>query len=470
MKEDIGQQAIAALEGIVGASRLLTDPESIEHYGQDWTKTGPVEALAVALPSDTDQVSKILKYCSDQEYAVVPSGGRTGLAGGAMACKGEVILSLERMNKILRFDPIGATITVEAGVTTQAVQEAAAEHGLFFGLDLASKGSSQIGGNIATNAGGTKLIKYGGMREQVLGIEAVLPSGEILDLNTSLRKNNVGYDLKQLFIGSEGTLGIVTKATLKLMPAPKNLRAMLMAVPDFSKVTELFSMCSKHHLAPTAFEFFSDQALAVVLKHNSSLKAPFATDAKYYVLLEVEDHGSAEEAMGCYCEAAMEASLIEDAVISYSSDDFNSIWSLRENISESLATDGRVAKNDIALAICDLAGYLEEILALTNQNADINIVLFGHIGDGNIHINYTAPFDLSEEQFKGQVKDLEEKYFSILKKYRGSISAEHGIGILKKPQLPISCTQLQIDLMRQIKKCIDPKGIMNPGKIFDSKI
>jgi len=467
MADGVVEQIRSDLEKVVGSMYLKVDTPSVEHYGQDWTKSGPVNAVAVVLPANTQEVSQVLRYCNEHQYAVVPSGGRTGLAGGAMACNGEIIVSLERMNKVVNFDPIGSTIVVQAGVTTQKVQEIAAENNLFFGLDLASKGSSQIGGNIATNAGGTKLIKYGGMREQVLGLEAVLPNGDILDLNTSLRKNNVGYDLKQLFIGSEGTLGIVTQATLKLITPPKNLRTILMSVANFSKVTKLFGMCSKYQIAPTAFEFFSDKALNVVLKHRSDLKSPLSVSAKYYVLIEAEDLGEIEEAFGSFCEKAMEESLVDDAVISCSSEDFHSMWALRESISESIAVDGHVYKNDIALAISDLDKYLEEILKVAEETIELDVVLFGHIGDGNIHINYTAPFEMDKSLFKKQVGELEKVFFEILKKYRGSISAEHGIGTLKKSQLSVSCSPLQISLMKQIKKTFDPKGIMNPGKVFD---
>lgn len=435
--------------------------------------------MCIVLPLTTEEVSQVLAYCHANELAVTPSGGRTGLCAGAVASEGEVVLSLSRMSKILNVDSTGLTITAEAGVATEALQEAAKKVGLFFPLDLASKGSCHIGGNIATNAGGVKLIKYGGTREQVLGIEVVLANGSILDMNVALRKNNSGYDLKHLFIGSEGTLGIVTKAVLRLMPKPRNLQLAIMAVESFENIPKILTECSLAAISVTAFEFFTQVAHRIVLARLAGARTPFAAISPFYVLVEIEQPGSEPE-MESLLEKLFDAGLITDATIAANSTQFKEFWGLRENITESLAAHGQVRKNDISLAIDQLDPFVKELEKLLGRLTaaeaskgisgpanTLELVLFGHIGDGNLHINYVSPKERNPKEFQAAARVIEEEIFKLLTKFKGSISAEHGIGLTKKKDLHFTRTAEEVSWMRQTKKMWDPKGILNPGKIFD---
>ena len=467
MTKQIAPNAIIELRNIVGPRYVLESAEDLAVYGNDWTKRYIPDPLCIVLPANTNEVCTVAKYCNEHGLCIVPSGGRTGLAGGAVAIKKEVVLSLTRMNRIDPIDPVSMTIQCEAGATTESLQLAAAAVGLYFPLDLASKGSSQIGGNIATNAGGLKVIRFGNMRDSVAGIEVVLPSGEILNLNSNLRKDNTGYDLKHLFIASEGTLGIITRASIKLQPRLNNLRISCMGVSSFQKITEVLKVCNLNSIRPTAFEFFIHDALEIVLKHNNSLKNPFPKEFSHYVLLEIDDeNGSLLEDL---LEKLFAAGHIEDAVVSSSSADFKGLWALRENITESLSAYGHVRKNDIALAIERLGAFILEMEAeLKTSPAEIKVILFGHIGDGNIHINYICKREVLDFQsFQEQARKVEERVFRIIKNYRGSISAEHGIGLTKKADISFTRTAAEVNIMREIKRIFDPNWTMNPGKIFD---
>ena len=462
------QEAIRFFKSVVGETYVLCGADDLKSWGTDWTKVFEPTPLCVVLPATTADVSRVLRYCNENELAITPSGGRTGLCAGAVASSGEVVLSLSRMTKITQVDSVGLTITAEAGVTTQALQEAAKQAGLFFPLDLAAKGTSQIGGNIATNAGGVKLIRYGGTREQVLGIEVVLANGDVLDMNVALRKNNSGYDLKHLFIGSEGTLGVVTKAVLRLMPPPRNLQLAVMAVDSFEKIPRILAECGKAAVSITAFEFFTQVAHRIVLQRLAGAKSPFSEMSAFYVLLEIEQPGQEPE-MERLLEILLEAGLINDATIAASSAQFKELWGLRENITESLAAHGQVRKNDIALAIDKLAGFVKalESLLATKKPKDMDLVLFGHIGDGNLHINYVSPKSRDAKEFHQEARGIEEEVFRLLAEFKGSISAEHGIGLTKKKDLHFTRTAAEVEWMRLTKKMWDPKGILNPGKIFD---
>jgi FAD/FMN-containing dehydrogenase len=371
------------------------------------------------------------------------------------------------MNKILKVDPISLSIVAEAGVTTQALQDAAANAGFFFPLDLAAKGSCHIGGNIATNAGGLKLIRFGGTREQVLGVEVVLANGEVLDLNYNLRKNNTGYDLKQLFIGAEGTLGIVTKATLKMVSKPRNVQLACLGMDGFPSVLEVMKEINLYGLQVTAFEFFTRKAHEVVLRHFPSIKSPFEQRAEIYVLLEVEEGLGSGGVLEPFLESMLNKELIMDGVLAQSSTEFKALWSLRENITESIQAHGHVRKNDIALPIDRLGEYIDEMMHVVRQCAgNIEVLLFGHLGDGNLHLNYVGDFSMDAGEFQKLARMTEEKVFGLLPKYRGSISAEHGIGMLKRKDLHFSRSGGEISLMRRLKDVLDPANIMNPGKIF----
>lgn len=461
-------QAIKHFRQLLGDQYVLTSASDLEAYGRDWTRLHAPTPKAILLPGTTADVSAIMRYCTQNKVAVVPSGGRTGLAGGAVASNGEVVVSMNRFNQIENVDPIGLTIRVQAGITTQQVQEAAREAGLFFPLDLAAKGSCQIGGNIATNAGGVKFIRFGGMREQVLGLEVVLPNGDVLDMNTTLRKNNTGYDLRQLFIGAEGTLGIVTRATLRLAPEPRNVQVAVMAVETFPDIPKILGVCNRAGVTITAFEFFTKVAHEIVLKNALGARTPFEKISPFYVLLEVEDGPSGGGVMESLLEKIFEAGLITDAVIAQSAAQFKELWGLRENITESIAKHGHARKNDISLGIDQLTDFIADLeQEMAKAPKDMHLVLFGHIGDGNLHINYVGPKSEPFAEFQARAREVEKRIFDLLGTYKGSISAEHGIGLTKKKDLGYSRTPAEVEIMRQIKRVLDPSGIMNPGKIFD---
>ncbi len=453
----------------LGVSYVLTDANDLQTFGRDWTTLFDACPTAVLLPANTDEVSRLLKYCHEHSLPVVPSGGRTGLAGGAVASQGEYVLSLSRMNKILSINTKAMYISVEAGVTTQMVQEEAARNGVFFALDLAAKGSSQIGGNISTNAGGLKLIRYGGMREQVLGLEVVLADGRVLDLNTPLRKNNTGYDLKHLFIGAEGTLGVITRATLKLMPQPRFFQSAILGVASVPHIMEIMSLSGQHGLQISAYEFFTDAAHKIVCQMHPQKRPLFTEAYPYYVLLEIENHQEDRSAFESFLGEVLEKGFAKDAVIAMSSREFKELWGYRELITESLASYGHVYKNDISVAVGELPAFLDDISPIMQEEGknDITFILFGHVGDGNIHINYIAPKKGgSYKDFVIKAKAAEQRIFKVLQSYRGSVSAEHGIGLIKTADLKYSRTAEEIAIMQSIRRIFDPKDILNPGKIF----
>lgn len=468
MDRTVSDAHISFLKSVVGAGYVLTEPKDLETYGRDWTKVHTPDPLAVVLPANTEQVAAVVRYCRQHKIPVVPSGGRTGLAGGCVAANKELVLSLGRMNRIEKIDCVGMTAVVEAGVTLQQLQEAAADKGVYFALDLAAKGSCHIGGNIATNAGGVKFVRFGGMRELVLGLEVVLPDGEILDMNLPLRKNNTGYDLKQLFIGSEGTLGIITRATIKLSTAPGDLVVSLMAAASFADVPKILERCNMLKVPLTAFEFFGDVAHDIVLRHNPTLVTPFAERHPCYVLMEVEAGKQGQAAVEPVLEDLFENGLIADAVIAGNASQFADFWAHRENISESIANEGFAHKNDISVPIDTMTAFISELSALIDaERPDFKVVIFGHIADGNLHLNYVAPKGADVPAFRKAAKQLEQKVFALIRKFGGSISAEHGIGLLKKADLPFSRSSTELNFMRQIRRAFDPDGLMNPGKIFD---
>jgi FAD/FMN-containing dehydrogenase len=441
------------------------DPDDLDTYGRDWTRVFQPAPSAVALPRSTDEVARLLRLCHDARVAVVPSGGRTGLAGGAMAKDGEIVLSLARMRRIDPVDLLGATVRVEAGAITEAVHQHCAPHGLTWPVDFASKGSSQVGGNIATNAGGVKVIRYGLTRQWVLGLTVVTARGEVLELNGALEKNNTGTDLRQLFIGSEGTLGVITEATLKLTKVPQKQSVLLFAVPDVAGVLKLFRDTRKAPFALAAYEFFTDRCLARVMRHRK-MRTPFAAPHACYVLVELED--ADEAALESWLSSLFERDLIEDGTLAQHSSQAAELWSLREGISESLSATGLPHKNDIALPVAQLEAFCSELEAVFSANyPDWEICLFGHIGDGNLHVNVMKPDALEKAEFLRQTSAADHAMFKLVQEHRGSISAEHGIGLLKKPYLGYSRSPAELATLRALKQALDPQGILNPGKVLD---
>ncbi len=446
---------------------LTREPADLAEYGRDWTRVVEPAPSAIARPRSTDEVSRLVKACAAHAVPIVPSGGRTGLAGGAVAAAGEVVLSLARMRAMQPIDTLGATLRVQAGAVTQAVHEHGEALGLTWPIDFASKGSSTVGGNIATNAGGVKVIRWGLTRQWVLGLQVVLASGAVLELNGALEKNNTGLDLRQLFIGSEGTLGIITEATLKLARLPLHREVLLFAVPDLAGVLRLFRETRAAPFVLSAYEMFTEACLQRVLLHRK-LRAPLASPASHYVLVELEGEVS-RDAVDSWIGDLFERGVVADGVLAQSVSEGRDLWALRESISESLSATGFPHKNDIALPIEALEAFCAELgHVFARRYPTWEICLFGHVGDGNLHVNVMKPADADKASFLAKTKEADRDLFDLVRKHRGSISAEHGVGLLKKAWLSWSRSPDEIAAMRAVKRALDPQNLLNPGKIFDA--
>lgn len=446
--------------------RLSTDPADLEHYGRDWTRRWVPSPLAVALPASIEEVQAVVRWANSERVAIVASGGRTGLSGGAVAASGELVLSLDRMNRVLGFDPVDRTLTVQPGIALEAIHNAAREHGLVYPVDFGARGSCSIGGNIATNAGGIRVIRYGNTRNWVAGLKFVTGTGELLDLNRGLVKNASGYDLRHLVIGSEGTLGIVVEATLWLTDPPPATQVMLLALPTFDALMRVFA-AFRERLVLEAFEFFTDRALHHVLAQGA--QRPFAEEHPYFVVAEFAAADEAQQAAALAAfEFCIESGLVLDGVLSQSEAQAAQLWRLREGITESLARY-RPYKNDVSVRVSAMPAFLAETQALLErQYPGVDVVWFGHIGDGNLHINVLPPDGMPADAFVSQCERVTELLSAALARHGGSISAEHGIGLVKKPYLLDTRSAEEVVLMRGIKRVLDPNGVMNPGKVFDA--
>ena len=444
--------------------QITRDPSLLTLYGQDWLKQWKGKAGAVVFPKSTEDVVSIVNWAGKNKIKLIPSGGRTGLSGGATALNEELVISFDKMNQLSDFNPVEQTVTVEAGVVTQTLQEFARERDCFFPVSFAAEGSSQIGGNIATNAGGVHVLRYGSMRNSVLGLEVVTGAGKVLNLGRGLVKNATGYSLMHLFIGSEGTLGFITKALIKLLsPPPQNPLVFLFSVENISHIPQLYHHF-KSRIKPLAFEVFTDKALNHVLESSRSV-FPLENRSSFYILMEIEEPDK-ESAFSLF-EKALEENLLQDGTLSQNETQARELWKLRENITESLSHH-QPYKNDICVRTSVMASFLNEAEeCLNKQYPEFEVIWFGHIGDGNLHINILKPKTLEKEIFLKQCEKASEILFSLVKKYQGTISAEHGIGLLKKPYLGYTRSEEEIALMKQIKQVFDPNGILNPGKIFD---
>lgn len=456
---------IEALKTLVEPGKVLTDAASLEAYGKDWTRQYTPAPSAIVFPKTTEQVQAIVLWANEHRVALVPSGGRTGLSGAAVAMNGEVVVSFDYMNQILELNVTDRTVRCQPGVVTKQLQNFAEENGLYYPVDFASSGSSQIGGNIGTNAGGIKVIRYGMTRNWVSGLKVVTGKGDILELNKDLIKNATGYDLRQLFIGAEGTLGFVVEATMRLDRAPKNLTCMVLGTPDFDAIMPvLHAFHGKLDL--TAFEFFSDKGLARIMARGD-VPEPFATKTPFYALLEFEASNDeiANEALATF-EHCVEQGWVIDGVMSQSQQQLQNLWKLREYLSETIS-HWTPYKNDISVIVSKVPAFLNEIDAIVSEHyPDFEVVWYGHIGDGNLHLNILKPEDLPKEEFFAKCATVNKWVFEIVEKYNGSISAEHGVGLVKRDYLEYSRSPVEIDYMKAVKAVFDPNGIMNPGKIF----
>lgn len=457
---------LKALQYIVGDDKVRIDDDALETYGKDWTRIYPPAASAIVFPKTVEQVQSIVQLANQQQLALVPSGGRTGLSAGAVAANGEIVIAFDLMNKMSDFNAVDRTVRCQAGVITEQLQQFAEQQDLFYPVDFASSGSSQIGGNISTNAGGIKVIKYGMTRDWVAGLTVVTGNGEILHLNNGLLKNNAGYDLRQLFVGAEGTLGFIVDATMRLTRPPENLTVLLLGVAEFSAIMDVLDTFQSS-MDLTAFEFFSEKALQKVVKH-AGLQRPFETQAEYYALIEFENSNEDIETLAMELfERCVEQEWVLDGVMSQSLEQLQNLWRLREDISETIS-QWTPYKNDIATVISKVPGFLQEVERVVNQHyPDFEIIWFGHIGDGNVHLNILKPDNLQKDIFFEQCHRVSQWIFEIVEKYQGSVSAEHGVGLIKKDYLHYSRSNQEVGLMRHIKAAFDPNGIMNPGKVFD---
>jgi FAD/FMN-containing dehydrogenase len=461
------------LRKLVGEANVLTDGD-LTNWEQDWRKRWRGKALAVVRPGSTGEVAKVVKACADAGISIVPQGGNTGMVVGAVPDESgrQVVLSLRRLQAIRAIDEANLTMTVEAGCILQTVQEAAAQAGLLFPLSLAAEGSCTLGGNLATNAGGTQVVRYGNARELCLGLEVVTAQGEIWKGLSGLRKDNTGYDLRDLFIGSEGTLGIITAATMKLHPMPAAHLTAWAAVPSLEDAVALLGLAHKHLGAGlTGFEVMGQFALGLVARHFSQLRVPFLDMAPFGVLLEAADHESEAHARTQFerlLELALEEGYVADAVVAENLTQAHQLWHIRESIPLAQAEEGLNIKHDISLPVSSIPEFCRVTdAALATAIPGVRLVNFGHLGDGNLHYNVQAPLGEDAAAFlEANEERVNAIVFDSVRRYAGSISAEHGIGSLKVDHLPHYKSPVALDLMRAIKRALDPGNIMNPGRVI----
>ncbi|MEJ6004274.1 FAD-binding oxidoreductase [Paucibacter sp. AS339] len=463
---------LQALRGLLGEAGLLESGD-LSAYERDWRGRYAGRALAVARPANSEEVAAVIKLCSAHGVALVPQGGNTGLVGASTPDESgqQLLLSLSRMNRVRHIDAANLTMTVDAGCVLQTVQAAVAEQGLLFPLSLASEGSCTIGGNLAANAGGTQVLRYGNARELCLGLEVVTAGGEIWNGLSGLRKDNTGYDLRDLFIGSEGTLGVITGATLKLYPQPLAQMTALAACATLESALHLLSLAQARAGAMlTGFELMNAFSLGLVRKHFPQLQQGLA-ECPWTVLLELSDSESEAHARGVFeglLEAALEAGVISDAVVAESQTQSQCLWHLRESIPLAQAQEGLNIKHDIALPVSAIPAFVAAAdAALGRAVPGVRLVNFGHLGDGNLHYNVQAPEGVAATAFlAAHEAAINRIVYDAVAEHGGSFSAEHGIGRLKRDELAARKDPVALQMMRAIKKALDPQGLMNPGRLL----
>lgn len=458
------KQLFEDLRPLIAPGRIATDELSLSTYGKDWTEIPPAP-LAIAFPQSIPEIQTLVGFANNHRLGLVPSGGRTGLSGGAVAAHGEMVISFRDLNRILEFDPVERSVRVEAGVVTRTLQGFAAEKGLLFPLELGSSGASQIGGNIATNAGGVKVIRYGPIRDWVTGLIVVTGKGDVLHLNRGLMKNATGYDLRHLFIGSEGTLGLIAEATLRLTSQPGPRSVILLGLPDLSGILEILSAFREAVLL-NAFEFFCERSLQYVTAAQK-LGMPFEGAYPFYALIDFEHPDEpARNAALAVAERVIGQGWARDAVAAQDEADCRRLWRLRESITESIAPYGPY-KNDLSVSPSQVPGFLAAAGAVVRESyPGFEVLWYGHIGDGNLHLNILPPPGMAREEFVRHCESVNDRVFRLVESYGGSVSAEHGVGLLKRQYLRYSRSEVEIAAMRAIKAVFDPNGILNPGKIF----
>lgn len=458
---------------MIGAANVLTSPNDQAPYLTEWRDLYQGVTPMVLRPGSTEEVSAVMSYAYQNGLKIVPQGGNTGLVGGQIPQEtgDEIVLSLSRLNRIRAVDPVGFTLTAEAGVVLETLHEAAEKVDRLFPLSLGAQGSCQIGGNISTNAGGTAVLAYGNTRDLVLGLEVVLPSGEIWNGLRTLRKDNTGYDLKQLFIGGEGTLGIITAASLKLFPKPKKLEAAFVGLPDPHAALKLFTM-AKAGAGPvlTGFEIMPRVGVEFCLKHLEGARDPLEGEHAWYVLMELSSGSEAfpvRDLLESILGEAFEAELVEDAAFAQNLTQVNDFWHIRHGMSEVQKPEGGSIKHDVSVPVASIPEFLDKAMAAVEAFVPgCRPVPFGHIGDGNIHFNVSQPVGADKEAYLEKWDEMNAIVHGIVQEFGGSISAEHGIGRLKRDLLKDVKTGVELDLMKRIKTAFDPKGLLNPGRVL----
>ena len=469
----MSQIFLAQLRGICGQAHVLTEGD-LSAWEIDWRKRSHGKALAVVRPGNTDEVARIVKACLAAKVSLVPQGGNTGLVVGSTPddSGSQLVLSLQRLSAVREIDAANLTITVEAGCVLQHLQEAALQAGFLFPLSLAAEGSCTIGGNLASNAGGTQVLRYGNARELCLGLEVVTAAGEVWHGLSGLRKDNTGYDLRDLYIGSEGTLGVITAATLKLYPLPAASLTAWAAVASVDEAVALLGLAQQHLGANlTGFEVMGQFALSLVVKHFAQLKVPFHDSAAFGVLLECSDQESEAHARAQFerlLEAALTSGCVSDAVIAESLTQAKQLWHVRESIPLAQAEEGLNIKHDISVPVSRIPAFVKYTDALLQKAIpDVRLVNFGHLGDGNLHYNVQAPAGDDAAAFLPEHEDeVNTLVFDAVQRFGGSISAEHGVGTLKVSKLEHHKSPVALGLMRSIKTALDPHKLMNPGKVL----
>jgi len=458
------------LKSAAGPNGFSEDQTEIEPHLEEWRSKYKGRSPLLLRPATTRAVSEILAVCHETATPIVPQGGNTGLVGGQIPFDGEILLSLSRMNRIRTLDTDGHALVVEAGVVLANAQKAASDANLLFPLSLAAEGSCTIGGNISTNAGGVNVLRYGMARELVLGLEIVLADGRVLDLLRTLRKDNTGYDLKQLFIGAEGTLGVVTAVALKLFPKPSAHATAFVAVPSPSAAIALLSrLQSATGGMVSAFELIPRIALELVLMHIPGTRDPLTSTSPWYVLVEAA--GAAQFHLGAIVESAIGEAIakgeVSDAALAASEAQRAAFWAIRENISEAQKKEGSSIKHDVSVPVASIPAFLDratrEVLMIVPGARPVS---FGHLGDGNIHFNFSAPHSGVDAAFLAKWDVVQDRVHAIVKEFSGSISAEHGIGVMKRDALAHAKSALELELMRGLKRLLDPRDILNPGKLL----
>ncbi len=458
-------QTIERMADVVGPKGALRSSSDKAPYLKEWRGLWTGATLIVLRPQSTIEVSRILAIAHETETAIVPQSGNTGLVGGQIPNAGEVLLSLDRMTRIVNVDATDFTLTTESGVTLKSVQDAAEANDRLFPLSLASEGSCRIGGNLATNAGGLNVLAYGSARDLCLGLEVVLADGRVLNMLKTLRKDNTGYDLKNMFIGSEGTLGIITAATLKLFPRPRHYDTMLVAVPSPAAALELLTRAKyASGNRVVAFELIPEIGIQFTVKHMNVRRA-VATVSPWYVLFEVADAGL--DVADAVLEAAIKNGIVLDGVIAQSETQRRELWALRENMSESQKFEGGSIKHDVSVPVSKLPEFITEASSAVEAfQPGVRICCFGHMGDGNMHFNVSQPVGMDSQAYLARWHDMNRVVHDIVMRLNGSFSAEHGVGVLKRDDMQRYKSGVELEVMRSLKRALDPKGILNPGRVL----